>query len=173
MSVMKSILVLSVLFTSTFSFSQDCFFLKENYTGICETLYPDGKVKIRARLENGIRNGDMELIYPHGLTRAIGSYKNDSLISSVCFHYHANTRLQWKVTFKEGEYYGIQYSSLGVIMNEGVLDEKMNAKGEWIIYDDKGEELKRILAEEQSIAVVFNRKPQISRFPDTRVADHK
>ncbi len=170
---MKSILLFTVLFLSAAGYSQDCFFLKENYTGVCETLYPDGKVKIRAKLQSGQRHGDMELIYPHGLTRAIGTFENDSLISSVSFHYHTNTRLQWKVTFKDGNYYGVQYSDVGVTVNEGQLNEQMQATGEWIIYDDEGKESKRVNAEEHPEEIIFKRKPKVSRFPDTRVADHK
>lgn len=134
------------LFACSFmSFSQEnCFFLNENFTGRCESFYPDGKTKIKAEMQDGMRNGLVEMFYPDGMKRASGTFEKDSLLSSTSYIFHVNKRLKWKIEFDGTGTKVFLFSIDGILQQEGNMSNTQLPVGEWIFYDEDGNELKRV-----------------------------
>lgn len=162
------------LILNTANAQVDCFFLPEAYTGVCETLYPDGKVKIRAELKDGQRHGMMSLLYPDGSKRADGYYQKDSLIYVVSYQYHPGKKIKWEMRTEKGLTSAKLFDEAGNLLQTCVVDHESRPQGEWIRYE-AGQEIERVVmkdADEQTKSRFYPPgKP--ARMPSLRVMNPK
>lgn len=172
---MKS-LVLSVfiLVVNAAVAQTDCFFLTENFTGTCETLFPDGTPKITAELVDGKRQGMMNLYYPNGLTRSTAYFDNDTVVRSVSYVYQANDMIKWVIADNGTTIMAILYDENRVELQRGELSKDLKPIGEWIFKDAEGNVIKTVNMDDANAdKSLFVQPPAAARIPELRVAQPK
>lgn len=152
----------------------DCFFLTESFTGVCETLYPDGKLKIKAELKDGQRHGMMTLKYPDGTTRADGFFQNDSLIYTISYQYYPGRKIKWEMKTEKGLTHAKMFDEAGNMVQSCTYDIDLKPHGEWIRYE-AGFEAERVLMQEatEEVKARFYPPGRPARMPQLRVATPK
>lgn len=169
---MKTLVFSLIFFSSALSFGQtDCFFLTENFTGVCETLYPDGTVKIRAELKEGVRDGKTELFYPDGNPRAIANYLNGEFVRSISYFY-VNGGMKWMIMDEGDHIEAIMLSDSRVIVQQGKMNRDYEPIGEWQFFDESGNEIKKVnMDDENPDMTLFVQPVKAARIPDLRVKE--
>lgn len=169
---MKTLVFSLIFFSSALVFGQtDCFFLTENFTGVCETLYPDGTVQIRAELKDGLQNGKTELFYPDGNPRAIADYVNGEFMRSISYVYQKGA-MKWMIMDEVDHIEAILLSDSRVIIQQGKMNRDYEPIGEWQFFDEGGNEIKKVNMDEENPDMSLYVQPaRAARIPDLRVKE--
>lgn len=172
---MKHLLFILVLLSLHPATAQlDCFFLEENYSGKCESHYPDGKIKISAELLNGKRHGQLILNYPDGIKRAEANFEGDSLVRCNSFKYYPEKQVQWEIIEFPDRIETILYDQKGIIAQTGTLNKDFKPIGDWVRYEH-GTAIQRFTADPNSAELepTLIKPPKPVRIPELRVAPPK
>jgi len=134
MAVKSSLIIFLLIFFNTVSAQQDI-----------QLFHDNGNLESKGQELNGDRMGDWLSYYENGSLRSLAKYKSGFIIqkkeyyktgevSMSSFMLNGTDRMQTYYYFKNGK-----------MQKQGVVNANNFETGEWVFYNEKGDELKTVV----------------------------